>query len=301
MLANLDALNVNPSVINSNILQTRRKSREQLFDDNRVLDIDGEVNDKKTEKDNIHSKLNKFFASRKSLEYFFNQCSKSNNKMSKYGSNNSGGDGSEDGEDGRKTDDKSAGELASGTCKLLAKLTSSQISRVEDRIINYCCKYIVPIKVNNVRHFLGSVQSFCVRFPAGNQVSVVLDYARTRVTADPIITTKTYLVFADFKADVLSRFKPQKDVLQANQAIALMHQRCDEDICKYGTRVLELKDQYEEAMFAKYAEDNVDLSARRLEESEDLCVRYFILGLKPQIRSFMQGIPKSLRQAIIEA
>ena len=289
------------TLIKSNILQTRHKSRDQLFDNNRVLDTDDEVNDKKTKKDNLRSKLNKFFESRQSIEYFINYCSKHNNKMLDEGSNKNGGYDSDDGGDGRRNEDKSAGELASGICKLLEKLTSSQISTVEDRIINYCCKYIVPFKVNNVRKFLGSVQSCCVRFLAGNQVTIVLDYARTRVTADPIITTKTYHVFADFKADVLSRFKPQKDVLQANQAIALMHQRFDEDISKYVTRVLELKDQYEEAVFAKYAEDNVDLSARRLEESEDLCVRYFILGLKPQIRSFMQGIPKSLRQTINEA
>lgn len=64
--------------------------------------------------------------------------------------------------------------------------------------------------------------------------------------AGPIFTTKPYLAFTDFKADFLSRFKPQKDVLQANQAIALMHQRFDENISRYGTRILELKDQYEE-------------------------------------------------------
>lgn len=222
--------------------------------------------------------------------------------MTKDDDYNNGAGDSGDG-DGRRrpSRDGSSGELIEGIYKLLEKLTNSQISNVEDKIINYCVKYIVPFKENNVRNFLGSVESCCSRFHSNAQICIVLDYAKTRVTADPVITTKNYVSFDEFKFDILSRFKPQKDVLQTNQAIALLHQGFDETVSQYGTRVLELKNQYEEAVFSKYAEDSVELSSRRLEESEDLCVRYFILGLKSQIRSFMQGVPKNLRLAINEA
>ena len=172
LLINLDPVNIIPSVIKTNINQLRRRSREQLFDENRVLDADSDIDKNNTDKNNLQLKLNDFFNSRRSLEYFTNRFPKKINKMSDNDSNNGDDGGSNNGGGGGPND--SAGDLAQTMCKLLVKLTSSQISNVEDRIINYCCKYIVPFKVNNVRNFLRSVQSCCVRFSADNQVCVVL-------------------------------------------------------------------------------------------------------------------------------
>lgn len=176
-------------------------------------------------------------------------------------------------------------------------LTRNQISEARDKVKSRCRQTIIEFKANNVRNFLNSVRSAVDAEAENENKSIVLDYAKTRVGNDILISTTTFDNFGDFERQVLQQFKPAQDHLQLNQEIMLLGQGSD-DLKKYAKRVTELSANYTEALYASYRAKGLELDPNRVLEAEALVTRHFIIGLKKDVRDFIRTDPTNLAMAI---
>lgn len=179
----------------------------------------------------------------------------------------------------------------------LRLLTANQISSESGKTLAICRQTVIDFKKENVRNFLNSVGSAYEAVQGEDQKLRVLDYAKTRVGSDILISNKIFESLDDFEQDVLRQFRPAQDHLQLNQEIMLLRQG-EDDIHKYGKKATDLQAKYTEALYASYRAKNLHLDVGRIMEAEALITRQFVIGLKRNTREFIRTEPENLAMAI---
>lgn len=106
----------------------------------------------------------------------------------------------------------------------LAELQLRQHQQKSGEVIRNCSNVVVKFDKNNLMNFLESVElALSITEDDANKLTV-LKFARQRVTGSVSVASKQYETFDEFKADVLSAFKPKRTVTEIESAIARLTQ-----------------------------------------------------------------------------
>ena len=105
----------------------------------------------------------------------------------------------------------------------MKKLNAIQLSK------NICKTTIIPLKKNNVRNFLTSVNA-AIKACGIAHLADVLEYAKTRVDNDVVVSATEFETFKDPEQTVLRQFKPTQDDMQIAHLIAFLQQPHNESV-----------------------------------------------------------------------
>lgn len=159
------------------------------------------------------------------------------------------------------------------------------------------CKLIEKFDKEKIAHFLETVRTVYNSFTQEEAKAMVLNIAKLRLPINSEIANSEYENFAEFQTDVLNKFRPPESVAHMRQQIALLMQKPQEKVSDFTKRAQKMMEKFVDAMFVRTHDKGHQWTEEKQEEAEETVREQFVLGLKAQLRPFVNGSYATLSHA----